>query len=330
MESFRNHFILAVAVLVITAVVVHAPAALAQDGRTVMRTADQNSQLLSSQQSFTAQADFTMKPSVISSSLSPYGAGEQKLDLVTYCLLTTFGIIVPDCDITIDWFAQSGTGGHVHNTNRPPGKFKTENGETGGSINPGSPGKVTDNSGRDGLLRITYSAPEASGTTRLTVRGKAVFFGIPLTFGPDTYTIGIQFGGLAFASGNGLFVNPQSDMHDNNNGNASSGMRDALQSMAANFAQRLTQQGVPADQVPTITINALSLPQGGLFDFSVEWNTPHRAHRFGRHADVRIRNLTDTQRTVLAKAFRYAGATAPYTPESPRVPKPTHWHIYVR
>lgn len=218
----------------------------------------------------------------------------------------------------------------MHNTNRPPGEFKAETGDTGGSIGPGPPGEVNGNSGSDGFLKVTYTAPEASGIADLTARGVGVVFGIPLRFGPDRFTLGVQFGGLAPASGDGLFVNPQSDMHDNNNGNASSGMRDALQSMAANFAQRLIQQGVPADQVPTITINALSLPQGGLFDFSVEWKTPHKAHRFGRHADVRIRNLTKTQRTELAEAFTDAGATAPYTPESPRVPKPTHWHLYVR
>lgn len=270
-----------------------------------------------------------MFPSVISSSLAPYGAGKQKLVLFTSCVLQPFGV-VPNCDITIDWHSRSGSGGHVHNTNRPPGEFKAETGDVGGSIGPGSPGQVSGNSGSDGFLKVTYTAPESSGITDMTVRGVAVVFGIPFRFGPNRFTLGVRFGGLAGAGGAGLHINTQSNMHGSNNGHAASGMRDALQSMAANFAQLLTRQGVPDDQVPIITINALSLPQGGLFDFKVEWKPPHTAHRFGRHADVRIRNLTDTQRTALAEALTAAGATAPYTPESPRASNPTHWHLYVR
>lgn len=283
-----------------------------------------------STESFTAQnTTFSMLPSVVTAFQSPYGVGIQTLDLNVACVLLPYNLIVPDCDITIDWLVQSGSGGHEHNTDRPPGSIETENRRTGGSINPSPPGHVVDNSGSDGLLGITYTSPEASGVTQVTLRGVAVLFGVPVRFGPNTFTIGVRFGGLAFASGPGLDVVTQSNMHNGNNGHASTNMHAALLNMTTNFSQRLQEQGTPPSQVPNITINALSLPQGGLFDFAIEWLPPHESHRFGQHADVRIRNLNQNQQLALAKAIRQVGMTTPYSVESPSNPDATHWHAAV-
>lgn len=269
-----------------------------------------------------------MLPSVTTSALAPFGAGKQTLDLFASCVLQPFGLVVPDCDITIEWRSRSGSGGHVHDTNRPPGEFKTETGDTGGSIEPGPPGEVNGNSGSDGFLKVTYTAPEASGITDLTVRGVAVVFGIPLQFGPDRFTLGVQFGGLERAGGAGLQVNTQSTMHDDNNGFANLALRTGLQNMAANFAAQLAQSGAPPAQVPTIIVTAISLPEGGLFDFDTEWQPPHIAHRFGRHGDVFVENLTPTQQSALENAVRKTRLTTPYAVESPTNPATNHWHVF--
>ncbi len=326
------HFVrpLCFCTFLLTAVTVPVTPALAQDeGRVVLQLGKPNGSLSSARQFSTAQAtDFTMFPSVVSSSLAPYGVGKQKLDLFASCVLQPFGLVVPNCDITIEWRARSGSGGHVHDTNRPPGEFKAETGDTGGSIEPGPPGEVNGNSGSDGFLKVTYTAPEASGVTDLTVRGVAVVFGIPLRFGPDRFTLGVRFGGLARAAGAGLQVNTQSNMHDSNNGFANGTLRTGLQNMAANFAARLGQLGVPPAQVPTIIVTAISLPEGGLFDFDTEWRPPHISHRFGRHADVFVENLAATQQVALANAVQEAGLTTPYAVESPANPAANHWHVF--
>jgi hypothetical protein len=55
-------------------------------------------------------------------------------------------------------------------------------------------------------------------------------------------------------------------------------------------------------------INALSLPQGGIFDYRNEWNPPHHNHHFGIEADVRIRNLPlPGQKQTLALAAKEIG-----------------------
>ncbi len=83
----------------------------------------------------------------------------------------------------MNWRAVSGSGGHEHGGDRPAGRIETDNEESAGAVEPG-PGndptpRLVDSSGGDGILGITYFAPEAAGRTQVTFRGYAVVFGEP-------------------------------------------------------------------------------------------------------------------------------------------------------
>lgn len=77
------------------------------------------------------------------------------------------------------------------------------------------------------------------------------------------------------------------------------------------------QQGQP---VPVLRLTALSLPQGGLFDFKTEWRPPHVSHRLGDDADILTPPLTNRQKAVLKGAYRNAGFSTPVPAESPPTP----------
>lgn len=173
-------------------------------------------------------------------------------------------------------------------------------------------------------MSVTYTAPEASGITDLTVTGVALVNGVPTNFGPDQYTIGVKIDNLSLASVAGLQVETASSMHDNNNGHAAQAMIVALVGMAQRFAGELTRQGRP---VPAVRVTALSLPQGGLFDFEVEWRPRHVSHRFGNDADIGMFGVTLPQRSELAIALARAGFKTPEPAASPANPTASHWHL---
>jgi hypothetical protein len=300
-----------------------APAAFAQAGAVVLQPIGSGD--MAPAIPGVPQFDFTMRP-------SPTPAGTERLDFNVACVLLPSETIVPNCDITVTWLARNGSGGHVHNTNRPPGRFRTQNGVIGGWTNPQTPNPpavVMDNSGATGLLGLTYNSPEPSGVTDFTGRGVAVVNGQIVFFGPNTFTIGIQIDNLLLASGAGLAVDTSSNMHDSNNGNALQNAIDALQYMAQDFANTLTRQGRP---VPPVRVTALSLPLGGIFDFQIEWRPPHSGHRLGNEADIGMCEMTRQQLTALALAVTAAGFGTPYGNESPGqdVCGPgghRHWHL---
>jgi len=307
--------------------------ALAVGGFVGARAATQEGAIVVQTPSFDAVApfaatqqatDFVVLPSVLSSTYSLYGTGVQTVPLTLACVLLPDVVIVPNCNITLQWRALTGTGGHVHDTQRPPGKFTTGNGVTGGSTSPGPSGSLVDNSGATGVLDLTYGAPEASGVTSVFATGVAIVNGVQVFFGPASFTIGVLFGGLGPVSAAGLSVSTQSNMHDSNNGNGTPGTASALADMVSQFAAILQAQGAT---VPNVRVTALSLPQGGLFDFSTEWAPPHRGHRFGNEADIGIRELTRRQQRALVAALRLAGFTTPVPTEAPSDPTASHWHL---
>lgn len=278
----------------------------AQDIAIGVRAAGTNTPVSSSLTQFAGLGtDFSMLPSVTSSTLSPYGTGPQTLDLVLFCFNPFTGAILANCDVQVTPTAVSGSGGHVHNTNRPAGSFKPNQGNTGTS----------------GFLPVTYTAPEASGITSSTITGS--LSGVPIA--PGVFTIGVEIDGLQRASGNGLIIDTASNMHDNNNGFGTADMVSAMQDIPGNFSDRLQQAKI--NTTPAIEFTAMSLPFGGLFDFSVEWAPPHKSHRFGDDGDVAIRNLTRAQRTALAWAILNSGFSMPVPGERPQDPSSTHWHI---
>jgi len=296
--------------------------AAAQEGAIVVQTPsfDAVAPFAATQQA----TDFVVLPSVLSSTLSPYGTGVQTVPISVDCVLLPDFTIVPNCNITLQWRALSGSGGHVHDTQRPPGRFTTGNGVAGGSTGAGPSGSLTDNSGGTGILDLTYGAPEAAGVTSVSATGVAIVNGVQVFFGPASFTIGVLFGGLGPVSAAGLSVSTQSPLHDSNDGNGTPGTASALADMASQFAAILQAQ---LAAVPNVRVTAISLPQGGLFDFQTEWTPPHRSHRFGNDADIGIRELTRRQRAALVAALRIAGFTTPVPTEAPSDPNASHWHL---
>lgn len=151
--------------------------------------------------------------------------------------------------------------------------------------------------------------------------------GTTVRFGPNRYTTGVRFDGLQPISGSGLQVATFSNMHDNFNGNATAETGIRLQDMVSLFFDDLTSQGMPPAQVPPLVISALSLPQGGLFDFKNEWRPPHYGHRFGVEADLVMPLLFDDERAILASAVWEARFTTPVPCESLSNPGANHWHL---
>lgn len=81
----------------------------------------------------------------------------------------------------------------------------------------------------------------------------------------------------------------------------------------------------------SLVLTDVGLPWGGLFDLSGEWIPPHQTHRYGIDADIRICNLTKTERTILAKII--GGDSFPWPSESPNSTECSgagtlnHWHV---
>lgn len=261
-----------------------------------------------------------MRPSVFSTAISPYGAGPQKLQLGLGCIDLFTGIPVPNAVIeSVVPQAESDTGGHLHDTKRPAGSVSPDHGVSGPATFP--------------VLPVAYTAPEASGITDLQVTCSAPG-GTPST---GIFTIGVEIDGLVQVTSGppsnprALFVDTQSNVHGNNNGYATPQTISALDDMATEFADTLAQRGVPENQVPIIFISALSLPQGGLFDYQVEWNPPHKLHRNGTDADLNLANLpTKKLREAAEVSFHHAGFRAPIKGERPEDRVSNHWHLKAR
>src|SRR5260370_18079868 len=104
-------------------------------------------------------------------------------------------------------------------------------------------------------------------------------------------------------------------MHDNFNGWASAATNGALNYMSYLFNYLETSLGYAT---PPIEIDGISLPWGGLFDYSVEWSPPHISHRFGNSVDVCMKvavdcshGFTAQQRRALSFALFLAGFATP-------------------
>lgn len=273
-----------------------------------------------------ASSTFDMLPSVLSSSVAPYKAGNQVLPLRLACLKSN-GEVVSNCNISLSWAAQQGSGGHNHDTDRPAGVVETENGVRGGSINPGLSGRIEDTTITSGTLRLGYTAPEASGVTRFVATANAVVDGTRLFADPMQFTIRVKYGELVAIDAPGLAVARNSTMHGTNNGYGTPALGNALARSAYLYRSYLERSGPPVEQIASVRVTAISLPDGGLFDFETEWSPPHKGHRFGNHADIGMAGVTPQQRRALVIALKAAGIDMPVSYESPSNPAASHWHV---
>lgn len=279
----------------------------------------------------TAASIYDLPPSVTTTSRSPYGTGEQEHKERLGCVLLPYYYIVPNCTITMNWRAASGSGGHEHGGDRPAGRIETGNGESAGAVEPG-PGndptpRLVDSSGGDGILGITYFAPEASGRTRVTFRGYAFVFGEPVYFYPTGFDIRVGLDGLVqLPSGSDRF-HPgvwYAKGHNHSDGYVRPEVEEGLKYAWDGFAEAV-------DSPPRLVISAASLPDGGLFETSGTegwWKPPHVGHRFGLDVDIdnTLMDMSNDQKRVLADELEKRSFVFPVESEAPRAESPSHWH----
>ncbi len=279
-----------------------------------------------------------MRPSVESTTRSPYGTGEQTHPIGFQCILLPSGAVVPNCRITIEWQAQAGSGGHEHVEARPPGRVDTENGVSGGSVGPGGTNDtaptISDSSGADGLLGITYAAPESAGVASFNAVGRALIDGQILTFGFPAFTIRAGLDGMVQMPPNSdrFGTGVVSEGHGANDGYVLPSTRAALEAAWDAFNARVQARSEAPVTTPQLFITSAGLPRGGLFDLSGIWepgdaDDGHVGHRFGLDVDVApMENMSDNQTLAIAKTLKQYAFAFPVDDEAPRSESPDHWH----
>jgi hypothetical protein len=235
-----------------------------------------------------AATDFTMRPSVTSSTLN---AGVQTLGLTVHCFNVATGAIINNCNVTIAPKARALSGGHDHDSaSRPKGSFDPSSGSTGTSG-----------------LNTTYTSPEPSGIIDVTITGTAPD-GTALI--PSTFTIGVQISGLAplGAGTNYDLVGATANHGDNHYGTAS--LNGALVNLADSYAAAFPNN--------KLAYNDMSLVTGGVFDINGSWAPPHASHRMGVDCDVRF--VPPTQRRRFRQLIMAAGISTVFQ-------EGDHWHM---
>jgi murein endopeptidase len=66
--------------------------------------------------------------------------------------------------------------------------------------------------------------------------------------------------------------------------------------------------GIATNLTRTLSINDMSLPQGGLFDIGADWDVPHAEHRLGTQADINQQGIPCLSDFALQAAIRAVGA----------------------
>lgn len=61
-----------------------------------------------------------------------------------------------------------------------------------------------------------------------------------------------------------------------------------------------------------LSINDISLPRGGLFDYKATWAPPHSSHRTGTDADINQKGIPCYKNDKLRKAVEEVAGDQPY------------------
>lgn len=252
------------------------------------------------------QGEAPQKPSVLTNGPAQTSTGQYTVTVENEC-----GVIQPNALVKASAFKPvPNSGGHDHDDiNRPKGKL------------PPALDQTEQNTGLNGVLTVTYTAPEVSGKTLLTLECS-----IPST----TTTPAIQC-----ASNNQFIevaVSPRlvpleagdyydligsygmpwvTSMHNNNHGVTGS-FRQKLQKLAEFYFLRYGAK---------LAYNDISLENGGLFDVRNNWKPSHHEHRIGISADLRL--VPVNRRQELLKMVQKAGIIGATKFEDDK----NHWHI---
>lgn len=106
--------------------------------------------------------------------------------------------------------------------------------------------------------------------------------------------------------------------HNNNNSFATEALLSRLDNMAEVFESLLLAFLQPPT-TPRPVVTELSLPNGGLFELhggAKPYQPPHKTHRRGEAADVRIRDFSNLQVVLLDASIRASGLRMPVPHES--------------
>ena len=211
-----------------------------------------------------------------------------------------FGRIIPNSDITIVYDPVANSGGHQHHdASRPKGRYDPESGNTGS----------------DGFLPVTYTAPEVSGLI-FTVFTCQTPTGVPCR--PAFGNVDVSIDLIAASCGTQV---GQKAAHPSNN-HALPSLQAACTSALSDYTARYPGS--------TLTYNDMSLQWGGLFDCGANtppcpggaaWQPPHAGHRWGDNADFEHDFVPVSRRRVLRDVIENAGFRIH--------DEGNHWHLTV-
>lgn len=181
--------------------------------------------------------------------------------------------------MVVDLLVLEQSGGHDHEgfpSNRPIGQFDPPSGNTGPS-------------GFDYF--ITYQVPETADVlvasiTCMPPDGFAIF---------ANFTIGVRMEGLEELEPNPSYAlvgtESANGMRHLCNHFGQFGLLSATMDLTDSYAEEF--------EGSTLSVNDMSLEEGGLFDFEADadWSRPHGSHRFG--ADVDVENVPPSEIPML-------------------------------
>ena len=174
---------------------------------------------------------------------------------------------VSDYPFRLSAIVRTNSGGHDHNTDRPTGKFITSAKDTVATFQ--------DTTNSEGKATYTYICSGFGGVDSIFVRGRT-------DRDTSTATILLQISGLQeLTSGDhyalvGAHSQGTNSLHEKNHYGTASAVS-KLQALA---------DSAYADSSWTVQYNDMSLINGGPFDFTQNWDTPHQLHREGVSVDV--------------------------------------------
>jgi hypothetical protein len=186
---------------------------------------------------------------------------KRKTAHVTITVMDANNNPVPDYPFTLSAFVRPNSGGHDHNTNRPTGKF---------IHNTDTVATFQDKTNSEGKAVYTYICSGFGGVDSIYVKGKA-------DRDTSSTTILLQFSGLEeLTEGDHYELYGTKPIHPRNHYGTAT-LVTKLKALA---------DSVYADSSWVLRYNDMSLVNGGPFDFTESWNTPHQLHRQGVSVDV--------------------------------------------
>lgn len=155
---------------------------------------------------------------------------------------------------------------------------------------------------------VVFGAPPASGTVQQIAEFSQ---GDPAVLvGENRVAI---IGLIELTSGVGITLTGAKGTHPRNHFGTQTLMAQ-VRELAKNFYGKFRKN---------LFVNDLSLPDGGLYDFKNNWQTPHKTHREGRTGDINSTSMTADEKAWFRQRAAELGFSV--TLET----SPEHWHLFI-